>query len=103
MTQRREINLRVGPSRNRRLVALMPQICEWLRANGIRPIDVPVSEVPEVTDAIRVRVYKRDAAGRFYVDRLTGDLASERRVFALRQAPPPALRPWLDREIVYVE
>lgn len=82
------------------VMTLMPQICAWLEANGIRPGDVPVDEVPEIRDGqIHVTLFRRDAEGRHYVEPGAERAAKVRRSFPLQAQPPPALRPWLAGQV----
>lgn len=72
------------------LMKLMPKICAWLDANGIRSADVPITEVPKIADGkITVRLYRRP---RSVVDDRVVD---EVRTVPLAVQPPPELRPWL--------
>jgi hypothetical protein len=80
----------------------MPDICAWLEANDIPHADVPVDHVPTITgDQIKVRVQKRNARGRFYLEPGTERIASEVRTYPLKRRPPAKLRPWLAGQIPY--
>lgn len=71
-------------------------ICAWLHANGIRPGDVPVDEVPVIIGRrIYCRIYRRTRTGDFYVG--PGDLhpKDSRISVPMRVAPPPDLDAWL--------
>ncbi|MDQ1037274.1 hypothetical protein QFZ75_003690 [Streptomyces sp. V3I8] len=78
----------------------LPELRDWLRANGVDPSDVPVHEditvEPLTLDGtgrvIRFTAYLRNAAGRLYLDEATGDAAREERIVPLVVDPPPQRR-----------
>jgi hypothetical protein len=81
------------------LIAIRPEICDWLRANGIAPADVPVSAVPQIADGqITTPIYLRNEKGWKYLD-ANREAAIEARTYPLVAEPPPALLAWLRREV----
>lgn len=70
------------------------ELCEWLRANGIDPVTVPIGaeitiEPVDGAQLIRHTAYLRDAAGHLYLDETTDDVAQEQRAVPLVTDPPP--------------
>lgn len=72
-------------------------LCEWLRANGIAPDDVPISAEISIEPftlggdrAIRYTAYLRNAEGHKYHDEDIGDAAQEERITPLVTDPPAA-------------
>lgn len=64
-------------------------ICAWLRANGIEPNTVPISEVPTIADGrITCRVHTGQHTG-------LGDPACRTIVVPLVEQPPAVLAHWL--------
>ena len=84
------------------VLGLMPDICAWLDANNIPHQDVPVDEVPRIADGrITVRVQKRNAKGRKYLDAVLDQVASEVVTVPLLVEPPDVLKPWLAGQVPY--
>lgn len=80
------------------VLTIMGDICDWLRANGITPGDVPIEEVPRLANGkITLRVYQRNQAGRHHVT--NGQIATEVRTYPLRKQPPGKLAAWLRGEV----
>lgn len=80
----------------------LPELRDWLGANGIDPSDVPVHEditiEPLTFDggrAIRFTALLRNAEGGKYLDEATGDAARDERIVPLVVDPPPH---WRERE-----
>lgn len=81
------------------LVRIMPQICAWLDANDIPHGDVPVEEIPTITDGkITVRVFKRTITGNLQAG-ADGKPASEVVTVPLLVEPPDVLKPWLEGQV----
>lgn len=83
---------RVAATKRNPLMRIMDEICDWLRANGITPGDVPLGEVPKIKDgAVTVDVYLRPR-------RLVGDgpdapVARKTISVPLVVAPPASIAP----------
>jgi len=80
----------------------LPELREWLTANGIDPADVPVHEDITIEPltlsgdrAIRFTAYLRNADGCKYLDEATGEAAQEERTVPLVVNPPPQ---WREKE-----
>jgi hypothetical protein len=80
----------------------LPELRNWLRANGIDPDDVPISEDIAIEPltlggdrAIRFTAYLRNADRCKYLDEATGDAAREERIVPLVVDPPPQ---WREKE-----
>ncbi|WP_200302225.1 hypothetical protein [Streptomyces adelaidensis] len=77
----------------------LPELRDWLRANGIDPGDVPVHEDITIEPltlggdrAIRFTAHLRNADGCKYLDEATGEAAQEERTVPLVVEPPPQWR-----------
>ncbi|WP_432589935.1 hypothetical protein ABVG11_34235 [Streptomyces sp. HD1123-B1] len=77
----------------------LPELRDWLRANGIDPGDVPITQDITIEPlpiggarVIRYTAYLRNADGRKYLDEVTGEAAQEERTASLVVDPPPHWR-----------
>lgn len=75
---------------------LMPEICDWLRANDINPNVVPADAVPKIAGGqITTVIYLSNDNGRRFIDPDTGGTAKSTVTVPLKVEPPAVLNEWL--------
>jgi hypothetical protein len=72
-------------------------ICDWLRANGIDPVDVPADAKASVTDGdLSIPVQVRNENGRVQIDPNVPDTVMRHTVTVPLKVPPTAeVQTWL--------
>lgn len=81
---------------NNNIDGLRDQVCDWLRANGIRPGDIPASaRVTWIDGQLTTDVFLLSRDGRVQFDPLReNEVAIETRTFPATE-PPPLVAKWL--------